>query len=440
MPRRSRPRTKAARPADVVIDCKLGQDLLRQTSSPCATATCRSRRARSPASSAPPGCGKSTVLRSLNRMNDLIRGFRFEGHVHFHGQDIYGRRRGPGGGAPLHRHGVPAAQPVLDEHLRQRRLRPAPQPLQGQRRRARREGPAAGGAVGRGQGQAQEQRPVALRRPAAAPVHRPRHRHRAGRAADGRAVLGARSDRHPADRGADGRAQGELHDRHRHPQHAAGPAGGRHDGVLLGGHLQGRPHRLSGRDRAPPGRSSRTRGSSSPRNTSRASSAEAGARTACVLGPDALRSPRWRGWRSSCPRSARTPAGRGADAPRSCCAAPARPSRRRSTRSGSHVYRKQNPDVAITYDAVGSGEGQKRFLANAVDFGASDAALTDEQMASVKPGAQLVPVTAGMVVLAYNLPGLGGDAPAQPRRVRRHLRGQDQDVGRSAHPRRSTRA
>ena len=39
----------------------------------------------------PSGCGKSTVLRSLNRMNDLVRGFRFEGHVHFHGQDIYGK-------------------------------------------------------------------------------------------------------------------------------------------------------------------------------------------------------------------------------------------------------------------------------------------------------------------------------------------------------------
>jgi phosphate transport system ATP-binding protein len=37
----------------------------------------------------PSGCGKSTVLRSLNRMNDLIRGFRFEGHVHFHGQNVY---------------------------------------------------------------------------------------------------------------------------------------------------------------------------------------------------------------------------------------------------------------------------------------------------------------------------------------------------------------
>lgn len=37
----------------------------------------------------PSGCGKSTVLRSLNRMNDLVDGFRFEGHVRFHGQDVY---------------------------------------------------------------------------------------------------------------------------------------------------------------------------------------------------------------------------------------------------------------------------------------------------------------------------------------------------------------
>ncbi len=37
----------------------------------------------------PSGCGKSTVLRSLNRMNDLIRTFRFKGHVLFQGQDIY---------------------------------------------------------------------------------------------------------------------------------------------------------------------------------------------------------------------------------------------------------------------------------------------------------------------------------------------------------------
>jgi phosphate transport system ATP-binding protein len=37
----------------------------------------------------PSGCGKSTVLRSLNRMNDLVKGFKLEGKVNFLGQDIY---------------------------------------------------------------------------------------------------------------------------------------------------------------------------------------------------------------------------------------------------------------------------------------------------------------------------------------------------------------
>src|SRR5215470_6045873 len=43
----------------------------------------------------PSGCGKSTVLRSINRMNDLIRGFRFEGQIRFRGKDIYGRNVDP---------------------------------------------------------------------------------------------------------------------------------------------------------------------------------------------------------------------------------------------------------------------------------------------------------------------------------------------------------
>jgi phosphate transport system ATP-binding protein len=37
----------------------------------------------------PSGCGKSTVLRCINRMNDLVRGFRLKGHVRFRGHDIY---------------------------------------------------------------------------------------------------------------------------------------------------------------------------------------------------------------------------------------------------------------------------------------------------------------------------------------------------------------
>ena len=72
------------------------------------------------------------------------------------------------------------------------------------------------------------------------------------------------------------------------------------------------------------------------------------------------------------------------------------------------VFRQQQPDLAIAYDVVGSGEGQRRFIGGDVDFGASDAALNDEQMARVPSGARLVPVAAGIVVVAYNLRGLGG--------------------------------
>jgi phosphate transport system ATP-binding protein len=43
----------------------------------------------------PSGCGKSTVLRCINRMNDLIRSFRFKGELLFHGQDIYARNIDP---------------------------------------------------------------------------------------------------------------------------------------------------------------------------------------------------------------------------------------------------------------------------------------------------------------------------------------------------------
>ena len=43
----------------------------------------------------PSGCGKSTVLRCLNRMNDLVRGFRLKGHVIFRGQDIYASKVDP---------------------------------------------------------------------------------------------------------------------------------------------------------------------------------------------------------------------------------------------------------------------------------------------------------------------------------------------------------
>jgi phosphate transport system ATP-binding protein len=39
----------------------------------------------------PSGCGKSTFIRCLNRMNDVVPGFRSEGEVLFHGVDLQGK-------------------------------------------------------------------------------------------------------------------------------------------------------------------------------------------------------------------------------------------------------------------------------------------------------------------------------------------------------------
>jgi phosphate transport system substrate-binding protein len=73
------------------------------------------------------------------------------------------------------------------------------------------------------------------------------------------------------------------------------------------------------------------------------------------------------------------------------------------------VYQASHPSVAIAYDAVGSGEGIKRFLAETVDFVGSDEFLSAEPASKVENGAATVPVTAGMVVLAYNIPGVTGE-------------------------------
>jgi phosphate transport system substrate-binding protein len=43
-----------------------------------------------------------------------------------------------------------------------------------------------------------------------------------------------------------------------------------------------------------------------------------------------------------------------------------------------------------------------------VDFGASDVAMKDEEIAKVSKGALMLPMTAGSIVLAYNLPGVEG--------------------------------
>jgi phosphate transport system substrate-binding protein len=64
----------------------------------------------------------------------------------------------------------------------------------------------------------------------------------------------------------------------------------------------------------------------------------------------------------------------------------------------------KNPDVRVNYQATGSGAGIKAFTAGQTDFGASDAAMSDEEIKAAEDNVVLLPMTAGHVVLAYNLP------------------------------------
>jgi phosphate transport system substrate-binding protein len=67
-------------------------------------------------------------------------------------------------------------------------------------------------------------------------------------------------------------------------------------------------------------------------------------------------------------------------------------------------YNAAHPNVQVDYQSVGSGSGVKSFMDKTVDFAASDAAMKPEDMAKVEGGVQLLPMTAGAIVLAYNLP------------------------------------
>lgn len=72
------------------------------------------------------------------------------------------------------------------------------------------------------------------------------------------------------------------------------------------------------------------------------------------------------------------------------------------------AYNAAHPEVQIDYQSVGSGSGVKAVLDKTVDFGASDAAMSSEEIAKVDGGVQLLPMTAGSIVLAYNVEGVEG--------------------------------
>ena len=147
----------------------------------------------------PSGCGKSTVLRSLNRMNDLIptrrvskaRSTTTVQNIYASGVDPVEIRR---------RIGMvfQKPNPVPQVDLRQHRLGSEDQRVQGIEVRLDdlvEQALRAAALWDEVKDKLKESGLSAVGWPAAAAVHRPRHRHPARRRPHGRAVLGARSDR-----------------------------------------------------------------------------------------------------------------------------------------------------------------------------------------------------------------------------------------------------
>jgi len=70
------------------------------------------------------------------------------------------------------------------------------------------------------------------------------------------------------------------------------------------------------------------------------------------------------------------------------------------------AYNQAHPDVKLNYQAIGSGGGIRQFSDGTVDFGGTDAPMTDSAIAAIQGNVLHIPTVMGAVVIAYNLPGL----------------------------------
>src|SRR5918996_5729358 len=69
-------------------------------------------------------------------------------------------------------------------------------------------------------------------------------------------------------------------------------------------------------------------------------------------------------------------------------------------------YQNVNPNVNINYQSIGSGGGIRQFTERTVDFGASDAPLSENDTQALPGPAVHIPETIGSVVAAYNINGV----------------------------------
>ncbi|MEW6056628.1 MAG: phosphate ABC transporter substrate-binding protein PstS [Bdellovibrionota bacterium] len=69
-------------------------------------------------------------------------------------------------------------------------------------------------------------------------------------------------------------------------------------------------------------------------------------------------------------------------------------------------FQKVEKEIRINYQPIGSGGGIQQFLRDTVDFGATDAPMTNEELAKASRPVLHLPTVLGAVVVTYNLPGV----------------------------------
>lgn len=77
-------------------------------------------------------------------------------------------------------------------------------------------------------------------------------------------------------------------------------------------------------------------------------------------------------------------------------------------------YGRSHPGIQVNYASVGSGAGIRQLLARTVDFGASDAPMSDEGLARAGFPILHFPTALGAVVPFYNLPGIQAELRFTP--------------------------
>src|SRR6266545_2753200 len=70
------------------------------------------------------------------------------------------------------------------------------------------------------------------------------------------------------------------------------------------------------------------------------------------------------------------------------------------------TYNQAHPDVKLNYQSIGSGGGIRQFSDGTVDFGGTDAPMTDSAIAAIQGNVLHIPTVLGAIVAIYNLPGV----------------------------------